>query len=90
MTQSDPDQAADIFHVLSRSHIKDDRDVAAIYIKYLLPARQQQAKDIIRLLLNDTDGNIREQAQDTLDEAIDDGLITATEAARLMTPQTSQ
>ncbi|MGH3572854.1 MAG: hypothetical protein ACRDUW_13635, partial [Pseudonocardiaceae bacterium] len=60
MTQSDPDQAADIFHVLSRSHIKDDRDVAAIYIKYLLPARQQQAKDIIRLLLNDTDGNIRE------------------------------
>ncbi len=84
MTQSDPDQAVDIFHALSRSHIKDDRDVAAIYIRYLLPARQQQAKDLIGQLLNDTNNDIRQQAQDTLDEVVDDGLITATEAAQLM------
>jgi hypothetical protein len=89
MAETDPDRAADIFVALSRSAIKDDRDVAAIYVRFLLPARQEQAKNVISRLLNDPDDDIRLQAHDSLDEAVDSGLITATEAARLIAAQAS-
>lgn len=44
MTQFGPDRAADIVQALANSDITDDRDVAAIYVKYLLAARQDRAK----------------------------------------------
>ncbi len=44
MTQFGPDRAADIVQALANSEITDDRDVAAIYVKYLLAARQDRAK----------------------------------------------
>lgn len=89
MAESDPDRASDIFHALARSDITDDRDVAAIYVKYLLPSRPKLAKDLIRLLLTDPNKDIRRQAHDTLDEAVENKLITAVEAAQLI-PQRPQ
>lgn len=83
MAQSDPDRAANILKTLSRSDVKDDRDAAAIYTGHLLATRPDHAKNLIRLLLHDTDDDIRRQARDTLTAAVDNNIITATEAARL-------
>lgn len=83
MAHSDPDHAADILQALSNSDDKDDRDTAAIYVGHLLATRPDHAKNIIRLLLHDTDDDIRRQAHDTLNAAVDNNTITATQAARL-------
>jgi hypothetical protein len=84
MAHTNPDQAKKILHVLSRSGAKDDRDAAAIYVKHLLATRPDHAKNIIQVLLHDPDDDIRIQAQDTLDTAIDNNTITTAEAARLI------
>ncbi len=89
MAQSDPDQARGILQALSNSDDKDDRDAAAIYVGHLLATRPDHAKNIIRLLLHDTDEDIRRQALDTLNAAVDNNTITATQAARLI-PHTQE
>jgi hypothetical protein len=83
MAHTNPDRAEKILHALSRSGVKDDRDAAAIYVGHLLTTRPDNAKSIIQLLLHDPDDDIRFQAQDTLNAAIDNNTITATEATQL-------
>jgi LPS O-antigen subunit length determinant protein (WzzB/FepE family) len=89
MARSEPDRAAGILDTLSHSDDKDDRDTAAIYVGHLLATRPNQAQNIIRLLLHDSEEDIRRQVQDTLDAAIEDDTITAIEAARLHQRRTS-
>jgi hypothetical protein len=83
MSKTAPDHAADILHALSHSDDKRDRDAAAIYVAHLLTTRHDRAKNIIGFLLHDSEKDIRRQARQTLDEAVQDDTITATEAARL-------
>jgi hypothetical protein len=83
MAHTNPDRAEKILHVLSRSGVKDDRDAAAIYVGHLLATQPDHAKNIIHVLLHDPDDDIRLQVQDTLNAAIENNTITATEAIQL-------
>lgn len=87
LTHTNPDQANDILHTLSHSDVKDDRGVAAIYVGHLLATRPDDAQNIIQLLLHDTDPDIRRQTHDTLNTALDNHTITATQAAHLIGAQ---
>lgn len=89
MAHTNPDRAGKILHILSHSGVKDDRDAAAIYVGHLLTTRPGDAKNIIQVLLHDPDDDIRLQAQGTLNAAIGNNAIAATEATKLYQRRTS-
>jgi hypothetical protein len=80
LAMSEPDVAAHILARLAESGRSDDREVAAIYVGYLLKTRRGTAIYLLMALFADKNINVKRQAFETLDEVTSD----QSEAAILM------
>lgn len=83
LAQRNSTHAADILEALARSEEQNDRDVSAIYVGALLAANKERAIPTLLILLQDKSDDIRRQAFQTLEEAVNNDSLALAEAIPL-------
>lgn len=80
-----PDITLEILHELSASNAPGAREAAAIYVRFVFHARQEESTDLLVTLYERGDADVKNRILDTIDVITSDTRLTPTQAADLIT-----